>query len=95
MSDDRVVALVRSSGLYRAADAVLRAVATAWRTSAARELFDRPPAERVRFWSIAALTASLTALALAPLGTDPRPLGWLVPSIAAVVSLLILVSSPR
>jgi hypothetical protein len=95
VNDDRVIAVVRSSGVYRAADAVLRAVETAWRGSAARAVVHRAPAERVRFWSVAALTASATALALAPLGTDPRPLAWLVPAAAGLVSMLILVSLPR
>jgi hypothetical protein len=95
MSDDRTVDLVRSSRTYRAADAVVSAVSAAWRTSMVRALFNRAPADRVRFWSVVALAASATALALAPLGTDPRPLAWLVPSMTGCVSLLMLVSSPR
>jgi hypothetical protein len=95
VSDERVVSIVRSSRAYRTANAVLRATETAWQRSVARAIVNRAPAEGVRFWSIAVLAASATALALAPLGTEPRPLAWLVPAAAGLVSMLILVSSPR
>ena len=95
MSDEHVIAVVRSSDVYRAADAMLRMMEVAWRGSTTRGMLDRVAAERVRFWSIAALTASAMALVVAPLGTDPRPLAWLVPSGVGAVSLLLLLRSPR
>jgi len=95
VNDQRVAAVMRASRVYRAGDALVRSLEAAWHASVARSLFSRPPLERVRFWSIAALTASATTLALAPLGTDPMPLAWLVPSMCALVSSLIVVSSSR
>ena len=86
---------MKSSGVYRVADSVLRVLENGWRESAARKMFDRASGERVRFWSIAALTASVTTLALARFGTDPMPLAWLVPSMCVLVSSLIVVSSSR
>ena len=94
MSDERVVDVVRSSGTYRAVDSALRSMEAGWRTSQARALFGAALG-RPRFWSLVVLVASATALALAPLGTDLRPLGWLVPSAVGAVSLFLLVSSSR
>lgn len=95
MTDQRTIEVVRASGAYRGADAALRALEAGWRTSWSRAVMRRLTGDGVRFWSIAALTASATVLALAPLGTDPRPLGWLVPSAVGAVSLFVLVSSSR
>lgn len=93
-ADERVVRIVQGSVAYRAADAALRAVQAGWTGSCARAALERVAADRARFWSLAVLTAAATALVLAPLGADPRPLSWLVPAFAASLSLVILVGSP-
>lgn len=95
MTDQRTIDIVRASAAYRAVDATLRALEAAWRSSSARAAMSRVAPHRVRFWSIAALTASATVLLLAPLGSDPRPLAWLVPAIVGGVALLILSTTSR
>jgi hypothetical protein len=95
MSDERVVGVVRSSGAYRAADAVLQTVESGWSGARARNILGVASANGTRFWSVVTLVASATALLLAPLGADPRPLAWIVPALAGALSIVILVSAPR
>ena len=95
MIDERTTEVVRASGVYRAADASLRALESGWRTSWTRAVMSRLIGDGVRFASIAALTASATALLLTPLGTDPRPLAWLVPAVCGGVALVILAGTTR
>jgi hypothetical protein len=93
MSDERAVDVVRSSGVYGVADAILQTIEAGWKGSRARAILG--VANGIRFWSVVALVASATALLLAPLGADLRPLAWIVPAFVGALSLVILVSTPR
>ena len=99
--------IVGSSRLAAVCDAVIRVIDAAWNESVAvalvrrtsRGLDERPPLERIRVISSVTAVASLTALALRPLGTRAVPLSWLVPGVVLFVSICLLMAarerSPR
>jgi hypothetical protein len=95
-ADERVEEVVRGSWLFRTADRTLNDVTRAWRHSAivarSRRLADGftslAPAERVRAFSVLALSASATALAFELL-LRPEPLAWLVPAAVALGALVV------
>lgn len=92
--DGKVEAIVRGSAVNRSADGMLSAVERAWLTSWIRNRTTSAPSNRIRFWSLATVAASVTTLLLAPLGTTPRPLAWVVPAVAGGIALAVLVSTP-
>jgi len=91
--DGQVEAIVRESVVYRSADGMLSAVERAWLTSWIRNRTASAMSDRIRFWSLATLAASVTTLLLAPLGTTPRPLAWVAPAVAGALALAVLVST--
>lgn len=98
--DARAEEMFGASVVFQAFGRLMAAGLAAWPKSWTRRvLFHIPPAagrsealNAVVFWAVAALTASVAALALAPFGTTPRPLAWMVPlacgAAAAVIALL-------
>lgn len=92
--DGKLEAIVRGSVMYRGADGMLSAVERAWLTSWNRNQTTSAMSDRIRFWSLATVAASVTTLLLAPLGTTPRPLAWVVPAVAGGIALAVRVSTP-
>ena len=95
---DAVVAtLLEHSAAGRALTRAGSAVQAAWVHSVTRSMLGTPSGVRARitFASVTTLTAAAVALALAPLGSLPRPYAWLVPSVAAVIALVCLGLRPQ
>ena len=93
--DARTEGVVRGSMAYRLATLALSRLRRDWATSTFRRAVPTDFPERIRFWSWAAVVAAATALVLGPLGTTPRPLGWIVPALAGFIALVILAVAPR
>lgn len=94
MNDARVEAIVRHSAVYRAVDAAFRHLQQAWVSSTLRRTAGGVGG-RIRFWALATAVAAAAALVLAPYGTTPAPLGWIVPLTSGAVALVIFVLAPR
>jgi hypothetical protein len=93
--DTSVERLVHGSLVWSTADRFLKILDAGWRASAVRKLVSGTDCDRVHTWAGVALVSAVTALVLAPFGTTPRPLAWLVPAVAAVFAIVTLIIARR
>ena len=109
-TDAVVATLLETSAGGRAVTHAGIALQAAWAHSAMRSILGPAPPKRLReggpsrdrgararitFASVTTVTAAVVALALAPLGSMPRPYAWVVPSVAAAIALLCLALRPK
>lgn len=94
MIDGHVASIVRRSVIYRTADAALAVIERSWVSSWVHRRA-AATASPVRFRALATASASAVALVLAPYGTTPVPLGWIVPLTSGLAALVIYVLAPE
>ena len=95
--DSMVATLLENSAAGRALTRAGTALEAAWAHSVTRSMLGTPRGIRaqITFASVTAVTAAVVALALAPLGSMPRPYAWIVPSVAAAIALVCLALRPQ